>query len=347
LSAADLPMTQYILAKQGERVRFAVHWQTNPNAAYTTDSLPADIDLRAYRGDGTTFVAGSTSINNAFEIVEFTAPETDLYVFRIELWGSWTGGDTFFGAGWWRGVDRFENGSWYTMLSEPPPLGHHFELRPIEAPPSNYWHGVALRPDDADYDLQLYNASWFESPNDRQMLSSSAYSSNAPDFILVDGNHWSSANREHYRVRRWSGDGAYQLSAGKHGTLLNASAGGMFGPYTLNSIQSMFIADIGFDAASMRRIKLIPAGGSNDDFGLALYRSDAGDTATWTRSRSQAVASRDESGAGGGEKFRYAHDGAGFDWLGLVVYNKTYNSDASFYLQVSPAAIFSDGFDGD
>lgn len=347
LAAADLPLTFYVLAKQGERVRFAIHWQANPNGTYTSDPLPADIDLAAYRGDGTTYVAGSNSVNNPFEIVEFTAPETDLYVFRASLFGSWSGSSTYFGAGWWRGIDRFENGSWYTQLAAPPPLGHHFELRPAEAPPSNYWHGVAVRPDSADYDLQLHSRSWFGDPNGRALLNSSTSGGNGVDFIVVDGNHWPGADSEHYRVYHYAGSGAYQLSAGKHGTLFNSTSDGLFGPYTLNSIQSMFIADIGFDAASMRRIQLIPAGGSNDDLGLALYRSTPGDTGTYHRRRSQSVTGSDGGGAGAVEKIRYGHDGGAFDWLGLVVYNKTYNSDATFYLRVTPSAIFSDGFDGD
>jgi hypothetical protein len=344
--AVDLPFSHYVLAKQGERVRFAIHWQSNPNLAYTSDPLPADVDLQAFRGDGTV-VATSNSVNNPFEIVEFTAPVTDLYRFDVTLFGSWSGGGTYYGAGWWRGVDRFENGSWFTRGAAPPPLGDHVELRPTEALPSAYWHGVAVRPETADYDLMLYNGSWFGNPDGRALLNSSAFSGSALDFILVDGNHWPASSAEHYRVVDWSGSGSYQLSAGKHGTLLSSTSSGLFGPYTLNAIQSLFIADIGFDAASMRRIKLVPAAGSNDDFGLALYRSTAGDAGTYTRARSQAAASADASAAGGGEKLRYSYTGTGFDWLGLVVYNKTWNSAASFYLQVTPAALFSDGFDGD
>ena len=344
--AADLPFSHYVLAKQGERVRFAIHWQSNPNVAYTSDPLPADIDLQAFRGDGTV-VATSNSVNNPFEIVEFTAPVTDIYRFDVTLWGSWSGGSTFYGAGWWRGVDRFENGSWFTRGSAPPPLGDHLELRPAEAPPSNYWHGVAVRPDTADYDLMLYNGSWFGDPNGRVLLNSSAYGSNGIDFVLVDGNHWPSTSTQHYRVADFTGSGAYQLSAGKHGTLLSNGSGGLFGPYTLNAIQSLFIADIGFDAASMRRIRLVPAAGSNDDFGLALYRSTAADAGTHTRSRSQSAAAADAAAAGGGETLRYAYNGTTSDWLGLVVYNKTWNSAASFYLEVTPSALFSDGFNGD
>ena len=31
----------------------------------------------------------------------------------------------------------------------------------------------------------------------------------------------------------------------------------------------------------------------------------------------------------------------------MAVFNKTYNSSTEFYLEVTPSAIFTDGFDGD
>ncbi|MDZ3823201.1 MAG: S8 family serine peptidase [Pseudoxanthomonas sp.] len=344
LAAADLPFNLFMLAKAGERVRVAIHWQSNPNAAYTSDPLPADIDLRVYRGDGTTLVASSTSVNNPFEIVDFVAPETDIFQIRVSLFGSWSGGGTWFGGGWWRGVDRLSNGYWQSG-STPGPMGHHYELRPTEATPSNYWHGVAVRPNTADYDLQLYDRSWFDDPAGRQMLNSSALAGSALDFVLVDGNHWPSGNRQFWRVRNFSGTGSYQLSAGKHGTLIGANTGGLLGPYTLNAVQSLFIADISFSADSMRRIRLIPAAGSNDDFGLSLFRSTGTDAATWTRRRGQAVAQSDTGGVGAGEAIRYRYDGTSSDWLGLAVFNKTYNSAAEFYLQVKPSSLFNDGFE--
>ncbi len=347
--AGDFPFTHHVLAKQGERVRFAIHWQSNPNAAYTSDPRPPDVDLRAYRGDGTTLVASSISSFNPFEIIEFTAPATDIYQFRVALFGSWTGGSTWFGAGWWRGVDRLSNGYWQTQLSAPAPLGDHFEQRPTENTPSNYWYGAAMRPQSGDYDLRLYNRSWFDNPDGRQLLATSALAGAGLDFIMVDGNHWSSGNRLHYRVNRFSGSGAYQFSSAKHGTLFSSSTfgGGVYGPYTLNSIQSLFIADIWFEANSMRRIRLIPAVGSNDDLGLALYRSTPGTSSTWVRSRSQSAALSDSGGVGAGERIRYRYDGTQGDWLGLAVFNKTYNSAAEFRIELGPSSIFADGFQGD
>ncbi len=345
--AGDLPFVHHVLAKQGERVRFAIHWQSSPNAAYTSDPRPPDVELRAYRGDGTSLVASSISSFNPFEIVEFTAPVTDIYQFHVTLYGSWTGGSTWFGAGWWRGVDRLSNGYWQTQLSQPAPLGDHFEQRPTENTPSNYWYGAAVRPQSADYDLRAYNRSWFQNPDGRETLATSALASSGLDFIMVDGNHWPSADPLHYRVSRFSGSGGYQFSSAKHGTLFGSISSGVYGPYTLNSIQSLFVADVWFEPNSMRRVRLIPAVGSNDDFGMALYRSTAGTASTWVRGRSQSAVQSDTGGVGAGERFRYRYDGTAGDWLGLAVFNKTYNSAAEFRIEISPPSIFADGFQGD
>ena len=52
------------------------------------------------------------------------------------------------------------------------------------------------------------------------------------------------------------------------------------------------------------------------------------------------------AGAGGGEKIHYRLADASSDFLGLAVYNKTQGTAPTFYLRVTPSAIFTDGFDG-
>ena len=105
---------------------------------------------------------------------------------------------------------------------------------------------------------------------------------------------------------------------------------------------------MGFEANSERRITLVPdSGAGSADMGLALYRSNGADSTTWAQGRSQYVASGDVAGAGGQETMRYRFDGSGSDFLGLAVYNKTQGTAPTFYLRVTPSAIFADGFDGE
>ena len=132
------------------------------------------------------------------------------------------------------------------------------------------------------------------------------------------------------------------------GAYYSSGSGGLYGPYTLDANTSLFVADMGFEANSERRITLVPAGGAGSaDMALALYRSNGADSATWAQGRSQYVASGDAAGAGGGETIRYRFDASSSDFLGLAVYNKTQGTTPTFYLQVTPSAIFTDGFDGD
>ena len=48
-----------------------------------------------------------------------------------------------------------------------------------------------------------------------------------------------------------------------------------------------------------------------------------------------------------GAGIQYRFDGTASDFLGLAVYNKTQGTAPTFYLRVTPSAIFTDGFDGE
>lgn len=347
LDALDLPKTYLIPADAGERVRFVFNWQSNPNGGYSLDRLPADIDVRAFRGDGTTQVAVSQSFNNPFEIVEFTAPAREIYVIRVELYQTWTGAATRYGAAWWRGVERLAPSAFFpNNPNTPTPLGHHYTLVPTALPPSNFWRGVALRPNSADYDLRLWNHSPFGNPAGREAVASSVLSSNQVDYILVDGNHAAASTIEHHQVYRHGGSGAFQINPAKHGHLIATDNDGTLGPFSLSATQAVFLADIRFDQRSMRRIRVRPAAGNNNDLVLALHRSQQATQSSWTQARNQAVVVGDSGGAGAAESLRFRHDGTVDDWLALAVVNKGYNTTASFYLDVTPSALFSDGFEG-
>ncbi len=353
VDASSFPRNYNVYARAGQRVRFVINWLSNVTLSagtYSNDRLPADLDLRAYRSDGT-FVTGSTSTPNAFEIVDFIAPVTDTYEMRVVLFGSWTGGAVPFAAA--ANLDGYllPRNTWWSR-NTPAAQGMFYDIRPATeySGITSYWRGVGLRSTTADNDLELYDTSWFDEPtttansNNRLLLSSSAYLSGQVDFVMVDGNHWPSSKREFYRVKKFSGSGNYTTNAAN--VIALPDAAGTYGPYSLDSNSSLIVADTLFAANSERRISLIPGvGASTSDMGLRLYQSSPADSATWSRGASQSVAVSDSSGLGLTERIRYRNSTSAGDYLGLAIYNKTVGTSPQFFLQVTPSAIFAHGFD--
>jgi len=359
VDASSFPKTYEVYAAEGQRVRFAIGWLSNvtlSGSTYSNDAIPADLDLTVYRSDGTTFVVNSNSSYNNFELVDFYAPANDTYRFRVSLFGSWSGDATPFAAAARLDGRLLPRGTWWQIGDTPGPQGRFFDIRPQQeyAGWIPYWRGVSLRPAaSADYDLELYGASWFLDPVNttdefnRPLLARSQYGGGGTvDYILVDGNHWPAAQREHYRVKRYGGSGSFAIVAAG-GAYYSAGNGGLFGPYSMDPNSSLFVADLGFEANSERRITLVPgSGAAGSDMGLALYVSNGADPATWAQGRQQSAVQADSAGAGGGERLVYRHAGSATDFLGLAVYNKTAGTSPTFYLRVTPSAIFTDGFDG-
>jgi len=360
VDASTFPKTYEVYAHEGQRVRFAINWMSNvtlSGSTYSNDNIPGDLDLTVYRSDGTTFVTNSNSSYNNFELVDFTAPASDTYKFKITLFNTWSGSATPFAAAARLDGSLLSRGTWWHLNGAPKAQGTFFDIRPDSeyAGWIPYWRGVSLRPaTSADYDLELYGASWFLDPVNttdsfnRPRLALSQYGGGgAVDYILVDGNHWPSTQREFFRVKTYSGSGDYSIVAAD-GAYYSSGSGGLYGPYSMDANTSLFVADMGFEANSERRITLVPdSGAGSADMGLALYRSNGADSTTWAQGRSQYVASGDAAGAGGQEAIHYRFDGSGSDFLGLAVYNKTQGTAPTFYLRVTPSAIFTDGFDGD
>ena len=247
-----LQYTQH--AYRGERVRFVIRWLSNPDGAYTNDPLPADLDLRAYRADGTTLITSSTSAIDNFEIVDFIAPASEVYNFRVSLYGAWSGNNTWLGVGWWRGIYRILPDVAYSD-PQATPMGTHLGILPSDFSPSNYWRVLGVRPAaTGDHDLLLYDRSWFDDPGLRQFLAFSNYSSNAVDFIAVDGNHWSPSAEEFYVITRYSGTVGYDVNWSNLGQ--NLYSGGTYGPFNLTTSEVVKVFDIYFSQNMPRESKL-------------------------------------------------------------------------------------------
>ncbi len=326
--SANFPKIYTQFVSKGERVRFVINWLSNASADYTTDPLPADLDLRAYRADGTTFLVGSFSTINGFEIVEFIAPASESYQFKVNAF-SYAGGSTWLGAGWWRGTYRILPDVGYAD-PKASPLGTHLSVYPSDWSVNNYWRAFGIRsPAGSDHDLALNKAAWFDDPAARSLLASSG-STGPLDYVLVDGNHWPAAAAEQYRVNWFSGDQGYQLSWSDQSNALLLP--GIYGPYTISAYEVVKIFDVFFYQNQGQRIRVLPQTATND-FEVRLYSSDGSTSATWTKGRTSSVRLADAFGTGSGvEQLGYFNSGSG-DWLGLVVATKQ-TAATSFYIQV-------------
>ena len=104
---SDLPKTFTFSANAGQTVRVAIAWNSTTDAATsttapTTDVLKADLDMSVYAPDGS-YVSGSASWDNSYEIVEFTAPATGTYSAKVNAY-RFDGNSEFLGFAAWRGT---------------------------------------------------------------------------------------------------------------------------------------------------------------------------------------------------------------------------------------------------
>jgi hypothetical protein len=180
-------LNYYQFAYAGERVRYVIRWLSNPASDYSSDPQPPDLDLKVYRADGS-FLQGNNWTANSFEIVDFVAPASETYRFEVSLDGSWSGGTTYMGRGWWVGTYRISPDSGYSdpMAS---PMGTHLSVHPTDWSPTNYWRAFGIRPLSSDHDLELYSRSYFDDPDLRNNLAGSYSGTDQVDLVAVDGNH--------------------------------------------------------------------------------------------------------------------------------------------------------------
>lgn len=100
-AAGSFPKNFTISLTAGQIVRAAIAWDSRSAGGPGPNTLGADIDLRVIRNDTNAVVAQSLSVQNAWELVEFTAPVTGAYTIRANLFSfeaGWPG--TFLGAAW-------------------------------------------------------------------------------------------------------------------------------------------------------------------------------------------------------------------------------------------------------
>jgi hypothetical protein len=252
-TAFPITFTQFV--PQGERARFVINWLSNPTADYLTNSLPVDLDLLAWRADGTTLITVSASLNNNFEVVDFVAPASEVYQFTITRTGAWSGDSTWLGTAWWSGVMRLEPNLGYTY-PRAAPLGEHFAVYPADWLPTNHWRAFGVHSIDSNHDLVLDSRSAFDDPGLRVRLTESHAITGSVDFIAVDGNHWPEVDQEQYAVTHEQGTGGYRVNWSNRGVTLTTL--GWHGPYTLTHQEVVAAFDAFFAANQLRQITLEP-----------------------------------------------------------------------------------------
>ncbi len=331
-----ITFTQFVY--KGERARFIINWLANPTSDYLTTSLPVDLDLTALRADSATVITTSASLNNNFEVVEFVAPASETYQFRVTRAGAWTGDSTRLGSAWWRGLDRLLPDTGY-VRSKATPLGHHFAVYPLDWTPADRWRAFGVRSIGSTHDLELYSRAWFDDPGPRVKLAESHAVTGSVNIIVVDGNHWPAANQEQYVVRHVDGNGGYAVSWSNLGQ--NLVGLGSTGPYTLTQNEVVKVFDAYFDANQLRQIALVPTANNQSDLGLMLFKSVAANPATWVGARGGQVAKADTSTLPSAtETLRYTHAFTTADDLGLVAFSNS-TAPAEFYLRVTLDQVIS------
>ena len=104
---SDFPKTYTFSATAGQTVRVAIGWDSSTNSATsttapTTDVLKADLDLTISSPSGS-YVAGSSSYDNSYEITEFTAPSTGTYSAKVNAY-RFDGDSEYLGFAVWKGT---------------------------------------------------------------------------------------------------------------------------------------------------------------------------------------------------------------------------------------------------
>jgi hypothetical protein len=309
VTSAGLPYSINAYVHAGETARAAIAWFSNPSADYSSDPLQADIELKVYDPAGA-FLTGSTSSNNPYEIVEFTAATSGTYRFEVSRW-TFTGTSEQIGLGIWTGNTVTSSGTIY-QWGTPTMTRHNVRFTPAAG-----WNAIGIRPAAADdKDIYLYGFSAFQDPDDYNQLASSILGTGALDYVLIDRNH--APIKDYYaEIQNISGNSNYYF---QNATSVGNLTPGTYGLYNLSAWEILKVLDINISSGVTSYISSEVTVGS-PDLALQLHDSNSAITSTLYSGRSSALVFADTAGAGGRECMSYAS--AQTDVMGLVVSNKT------------------------
>ncbi|MGH9244371.1 MAG: CARDB domain-containing protein [Acidimicrobiales bacterium] len=207
----------------------------------------------------------------------------------------------------------------YAELTRPTPTPHSFSYNTG----SVYWSVVAVRPPaGADYDLALYDDF-----AQTAFLESSAYGGATVDFVAVDSNH--RALGDYYpRAYVYSGSGNYQVELAQGSNQLNLGSETV----TMGADDVVLVRDASLAGGVPTYVRVVPAN-SGQDPELFVMDSDPATSATWTRNRSEALASATGNGPGHDEALSFTPSAS--DWHGLVLINKAGSGGYTLHVDTS------------
>lgn len=324
VSASTVPYDVNVDVEAGQRVRAVISWDSNANSGYTTDDLEADLDLRVYSPSGS-FVTSSTSSDNSYEIVEFTASVSGSYRFNVNDF-SFDGTTEYVGFACWVG-NRILERNVAESHPNPDPARDTFEVDP-----ALFWNVVALRNATGDdYDLHLAGGDHYGDPDAvTPHLANSASGTDIVEFVAIDTNHAPSEDY-FFEVREWSATNNYEI---EHSSRELDVANGEYGPFPLEPDTVVRIFDAQFLAGVTDTIVVEPSAGADVD--VYLMQSDPSDPATHYLRRASAVASSTSGGPGVAETVSFTS--VDTDWLGLVIINKSSTTGATFSIRSDTSA---------
>lgn len=315
---STFPIQYSYYCQQGKRIRAAVSWNSDPNSTYTSDPLTVDLDLLVTGPNGAN-VTQSTSLTNAFEIVEFVPTESGIYRFEIveNLFPS--SGSEYAGFAIWGGGDL--------ELEEDVPVSLGGSCNPpdhLAFTPATGWNVVAVQPEvGLNYNLALFEGSPWQDPEDHVALLQSTLSGDLMDFVVLDRNHLSQGRR-FLEVREQAGVGDRTI---EHAESRAEITVGEFGPYSFGPLGLVEVFDLSLNAGLRKYVRTVVVSGTAD-VALFLFDSDPAIADTWVQKRSDNLMVMNVGAAGEEERFDFLAPAS--DRYGLVIANLSPPLGASF-----------------
>lgn len=325
--SGDFPASYYLYAYEGELVRAAMAWDSNPASDYSTDPLQADLDLYAYTYPGGSYVTGSASLYNSYEVVEFVAPATGWYELRETAY-SFTGTTEYVGIAWWPGHNVLT--AYVPQVRDTPPISRDY----YRVTPASYWNAIGFRsPSGGNYHIYMYSASAFGNPVNYALLEDSTISDPGweTEYVVLDRNH-APAGDVFTEIRAVSGTGDYATEFANH----SSDTVGTYGPYSMTTSQVLRVWDSWLSSGERKYFAIRPTSG-DAYLRIGLHDSDPGVSSSWYQGVNQVIAWADSGGAGNPVTMNYLNSGDS-DWMGLVVWNTGSTSTTTFYLYTDTTA---------
>ena len=316
----------------GERFRAALTYDSNPDSDdYFVvppfppgSALEGDLDLYLYDSNGTDVAFGGGI--DSWEIIDHTVSATDEYELRIVNYGYIDGRWTYMAVAWFKGHNVLNS-----AIQIGDPLTSAGDAYRVDTSSTAEWWAIGLKPQEAGYDLLLYDESVYGNPAEYDFLVHSVFPEGDVDVVLIDRHH-APAKSYYPEVRHGvsGGTGYYRIQSAVHGGLLTPGVRS----FTTSPLFVVMVFDVPMSAGVPTYFALRGEEWRPIDLGMLLMDSDPGDSSTFYQHRGDAVAQADLAGVN--EAFNYSATDS--DTMALVVYNNYMRDPTSWDLYVDVTA---------